>query len=240
MGMHGKTCNKLRVTLLSLPAASPGVYLINMRRYASPSAERDFRQGRRELARHRPDKAVRSLRTAVGACPAKRSGELARNLYWLALALLRLDRPELAIKSLASAKKLRPRGVARWAYLSRVNAYGMVRRARPELDDFYAFYSIKACSYLGSKKEGRFDSNAEKDTVTRLIGDAWRALVRAGKLSGLPASGKLVLFQSWPIDFPFFGLPGAPRGRVLSPDFQKGVKIGGCECAPNLKDQSLE
>ena len=96
----------------------------------------DFRRGQSELARHRPDLAVRKLRAAVDACPAAKAGELSRDLYWLAIALLRLDRPELAMRSLASAQKLRPRGIARTVYERRVNAYGMCRRSSPTLDDF--------------------------------------------------------------------------------------------------------
>jgi hypothetical protein len=207
-----------------------------MRRCASPGPDRNFRQGRRELARHRPDLAVRSLRAAVDACPAKRAAELSRNLYWLALALLRLDRPELAIKSLGAARTLRPRGVARFALKRRVNEYGMCRRSRPELDDFYAFYSIKACSYLTAKGKGRFDSNAEKDAVTRLIGDAWRGISRSGELAGLSTSGKWALFTSWPIAFPFFGLSGVERGKILQADFRRGLKLGGCrESSPDKR-----
>jgi hypothetical protein len=211
-----------------------------MRRYAQGIAEGDFREGRRNLARHRPDLAVRSFRAAVDSCPVKRAGELSRNLYWLALALLRLDRPELAIKSLGAAKKLRPRGIAHSAYLHRVNAYGMCRRSRPELDDFYAFYSVKACSYLGAKKLGRFDSNAEKDTVTRLIGDAWRAISRTGQLAGLSPSGKMALFKAWPLSFPFFGLVGFERGKILSPDFGQGANLSGCEQRSSPNQPSLE
>jgi hypothetical protein len=194
-------------------------------------------RGRRELAGHRPDQAVRSLRAAVESCPAARAGELSRDLYWLALALLRLDRPELAIRSLASAQKLRPRGMARAAYERRVNDYGMCRRTSPELDDFYAFYSVKACDYLGSKAEGRFASNEEKDTVTRLIGDAWRAIGRAGTLSSLSASGKLALFKSWPISFPLFGLEPRGSGRVIAADFRRGTALRGeerCSCGSGL------
>jgi len=116
----------------------------------------------------------------------------------------------------------------------------MCRRARPELDDFYAFYSVKACSYLGSKKLGRFDSNSEKDMVTRLIGDAWRIMSRSGKLVGLSAAGKMKLFKSWPVAFPFFDLPAAARGKILTVDFQKGFKVGNCDCGLSLNEGAVE
>jgi tetratricopeptide (TPR) repeat protein len=208
-----------------------------MRRYARLGAEVDFRRGRRELSLHRPDQAVRSLRKAVDQCPAARAGELSRKLYWLALALFRLDRPELAIRSLASAQKLRPRGIARSAYTVRVNDYGMCRRESRELDDFYAFYSLQACAYLGSKEQRRFDTSAEKDAVTRLIGDAWRSLSCSGKLAGLGTAAKLELFKSRVIAYPFFGMSGVPRGRVMEADFRKGARVQGedrCKCGSGL------
>ena len=175
--------------------------------------ELDFRAGMRSLAEHRPDLALHSLRAAADDCPASDPAELCRDLYWLAQALLRLDRPELAVKSLASAQKLRPRGFARRLYLRRVNDYGMCRRSSVELDDFYAFYSLHACAFLNRKPNGRFDSNAEKDAVTRLIGDAWRNLLRSGKLDGLSSGKKLALFKSWKMAFPFFGLNQGSLGQ---------------------------
>ncbi|MGA2545283.1 MAG: hypothetical protein ABSF43_01950 [Rectinemataceae bacterium] len=208
-----------------------------MRRYARHSPDRDFRHGLDELTRHRPDLAVRRFRAAVSSCPAAKAGELSRDLYWLAVALLRLDRPELAIRSLVSAQKLRPRSIARSAYEMRVNAYGMCRRSNPELDDYYAFYSIKAWAYLEAKKQGRFETNVEKDIVTRLIGDAWRALIGSGTLSGLPASRKLALFKSWPIAFPLFGLERNKHGKIVDADFRRGGKLRGderCSCGSGL------
>jgi hypothetical protein len=208
-----------------------------MERVSSAKRGADFDRGRRELARHRPDLAVRRLRLAVASCPATRSGELSRNLYWLALALLRLDRPELAIRSLASAQKLRPRGIARRAYELRVNAYGMCRRSSPELDDFHAFYSIQACAYLRRTEKGRFESNAEKDAVTRLIGDAWRSLSRSCSMEGLPPSRKLELFRKRRIAFPLFGMGAADQGSILEADFRKGTRLRGderCRCGSGL------
>jgi hypothetical protein len=199
--------------------------------------ERDFRRGKRALANRRPDLALRSFRSAVDSCPAAQAGYLSACLYWLAVALLRLDRPELALKSLASAQKLRPKGHARSMYLQRSNEYGMCRRERPELDDFYAFYSVQAGAYLGQKPSGRFDSNAEKDLITRFIGDAWKTLVRSGALEGLCASRKLELFKARPVSFPFFGLEAQARGTVIKADFRRGQRIKGddrCSCGSGL------
>jgi hypothetical protein len=184
---------------------------------------------------------VRSLRRATDACPAEHPGELSRDLYWLALALLRLDRQEIALKSLASAQKLRPRGYARRAYLLRANVYGMPRRSSPALDDFYAFYSIQACIYLNRRRAGNFESSAEKEAVTRLVGDAWHRLSRSGRLEGLRPVDKLELFRSLKLSFPAFGLGQAyessTRPREIPADFRRGGRIRGddrCCCGSGL------
>lgn len=226
-----------------------------MREAGTRSGRRELGAGLRELCRHRPDKALRLLREAVDACPAARPAELSARLYWLSVALLRLDRPELALKSLASAQKLRPRGFARAAYAARSNEYGMPRRARPELDDFYAFYSLQACRYLGSRPGGRFAAAAEKDAVTRLIAEAWTGLRASGRLAGLGPGGKLALFRSWPLAFPSFvsggrvGVASGPQGpgqsgpraagpgAILPANFRRGAAVGPderCSCGSGL------
>ncbi|MDA8411627.1 MAG: SEC-C domain-containing protein [Treponema sp.] len=201
----------------------------------------------RDLARHRPDRALEPLRAAVDACPALRKVELSRRLYWLAVALLRLDRTDLAIKSLASAQKLRPRGLARDVYVHRVNAYGMPRRASPELDDFWAFYSLQACVYLATRPGRRFAAAAEKDLVTRTIAAAWMELRRSGKLLGRNIEERLALFKAMRLDFPMpVGLGGRAdlkgraglEGRVL-PLSERATSLSGApepsHCADPLK-----
>ena len=210
----------------------------------------------RELARHRPDRALEPLRAAVDDCPALRKVELARRLYWLAVALLRLDRTELAIKSLASAQKLRPRGVARDVYVHRVNAYGMPRRDSPELDDFWAFYSLQACSYLGTRPGRRFAAAAEKDLVTKTIAAAWMELKRSGKLVGRSVEERLGLFRAAKLAFPVpvglggrvvplserdTSLPGlrdsSPCADPLKVDFKRGKRVKAtdrCPCGSGL------
>lgn len=208
-----------------------------MKRYGITVFDSDFRRGQRELLRHRPDLAVRRFRKAAEDCPASRPGELSEKLYWLALALFRLDRPELALKALASAQKLRPRGIARTAYSCRINEYGMLRRQSPEIDDFYAFYSIHSCAYLGRKKDGRYDSPSEKDAVVRLIGDAWRSVSRSGRLACLGPAEKLALFREWPVAFPEFGVISERPRQTIVMDFRRGIRQDcndRCRCGSGL------
>jgi hypothetical protein len=208
--------------------------------------EREFRAGLRELLRHRPDLALRSLRLAVDSCPAAKPARLSERLYWLSIVLRRLDRPELAIKSLASAQKLRPRGLARSAYGHLINEYGMPRRASHELDDFHAFYAIHVCRFLAGRQDRRFRDHAEKDDATRLIALAWRELRGSGRLAGLDTAAKLELFRGWSFEFPSFlearRGPQAVRPRAgcsdpLPVDFRRGRAIGAddrCSCGSGL------
>jgi hypothetical protein len=199
--------------------------------------ERFFRAGMRELALHRPDLAMRHLRAATDGCSAAMPADLSRYLYWLAIALLRLDRPELALKSLSSAQKLRPRGRARDAYIARSNQYGMLRRSSGELDDFYAFFSAQAGVYLGRKANGRFDSNAEKDIVTKLIGGSWKELCRSGRLDGLKAAEKLRTFTAWRTGFPFLPIVADRNCKIFQADFRRGGQMRGddrCSCGSGL------
>lgn len=205
--------------------------------------ERDLRMGMRELQAHRPDRALRLFRSSVESCPASRPAELERRLYWLAIALLQLDQVELALKSLASAQKLRPRGVARRAYVLRVNDYGMPRRASSELDDFYAFYSIQVCGFLARKRGGRFSSEEEKDAVTRLVASAWQGLKKGGKLAGLGAGEKIDLFRAQRNVFPAFVMDGRRQGSMsggsfaIAVDFRRSRMVrpdDSCSCGSGL------
>lgn len=197
----------------------------------------EFREGLRFLSRHRPDLAVRSFRASAAACPASRSAELSMRLYWLTVALFRLDQSDLAIKSLASAQKLRPRGFARAIYRRRVNEYGMPRRASAELDDFYAFYSIQIGVYLGRKDKPRFDSVGEKDVVLRIVLDSWLSLSRSGRLEPMTAGEKLKIFKEWKVSFPAFGMSVNDCQKVVQADFRaQRVLLGDerCTCGSGL------
>jgi len=171
-----------------------------------------LRRGLKELSRHRPDLAIETLRLAVDAIPPACGEELSSALYWLSIALLRLDRRELAIKSLSSAQKLRPRGHARSIYLRSINGYGMPKQPTPELDDFYAFTSIQMSAYLLRKPRRRFDSFQERDIVLKLILDAWKSLRSNGAFDGMGCCEKLDYYRRVRPNFPSFGFDTNQRG----------------------------
>lgn len=113
----------------------------------------------------------------------------------------------------------------------------MPRRSRPELDDFYAFYSIQVCAYLSRKEKPRFDSVSEKDAVLRILGDAWRSMSRAGMLDALSAGDKLRLFRRHRVAFPSFGLEDIPCENVVPADFREKKVLSGderCYCGSGL------
>lgn len=196
------------------------MYFPYMRRAKRDEGQRAFRQGIRELSRHRPDKAVAILRDSVSACPAAKIDALAKASYWLAIAELRLDKPEQALQSLSTSRRLRPRGFGARVYARRVNCYGMPRRASPDLDNFYAFYSIQVCLFLGRKPGRRFSSESEKDTVTRLVSFAWQNLKASGRLAALEPAQRLSLFRDWPGVFPSFVAQGSSLGSELKGEGQ--------------------
>jgi hypothetical protein len=202
-------------------------------------AQRAFREGLRDLVAHRADRAVPRLRAAVEATDPDRKGLLSLRLYWLSVALLRLDRVDLAIASLASAQKLRPRGHARDAWEARSNCYGMRRRESPELDDFHAFHSIQITRYLGTRPSRRFASAAESELVMRLVATAWLGLRKSGQLEGSSVERRLALFSGCSIDFPRPAArqPSACGEGIVAVDFKRGRILRAsdrCSCGSGL------
>jgi len=182
-----------------------------------------IRQGLRELVTHRPDKAIVTFRHAVDAIPPACSDELSRALYWLSVALMRLDKKDLAIRSLASAQKLRRRGYARRVYLRAINEYGMPKQPTPELDDFYAFMNLQMAAYLTRKVRTRFESFSERDTVFSLLIDTWKTIGTKGLLSDKSCGEKLVFFRKLRPEFPNFGIT-KEAGIILRPTFGTGPR----------------
>ncbi len=164
-----------------------------------------LRKGIYELAHHRPAKALALLRQSVEITPPSCENDLSKALYWLSIALLRLDQRELAVRSLANAQKIRRQSYARKVYVRNINEYGMLKRPTRELDDLYAFVSIQLSSYLLKKPQHRFGSQAEHSAVLKLILETWKQLKDSDEFKSLECGEKLLLFRKLKIDFPIFG-----------------------------------
>lgn len=187
-----------------------------------------IRQGLRELVTHRPDKAIVTFRRAVDAIPPACSDELSRALYWLSVALMRLDKKDLAIRSLASAQKLRRRGHARRAYLRSINEYGMPKQPTEELDDFYAFMNLQMAAYLTRKVRTRFESFNERDIVFRLLINTWKTIGTKGLLANKTCGEKLLFFKKLRPDVPNFGI-AIESTNILRPNFSTGRMTAGLQ-----------
>lgn len=169
------------------------------------------------------------------ASPEKRS-ELSRYLYWLALALFKLGKVELAVKSLASAQKLEPRGHARAFYCRASNQYGMARAACSEHDDYKAFFSIQVRRYLSAVPGGKFANETEMETILKRIADAWIQLSKTRDVSSFTCEEKLAVYRAVRIDYPDVGR-NMPVGKILTADFgvrSKGSDLIRCPCGSGL------
>jgi tetratricopeptide (TPR) repeat protein len=198
----------------------------------------EYRQGKRALASHNPARAMRLLRSAVDACPASDRIELSRRLYWLSIALRRLGKDGLAIKALASAQRLAPRGRARDMYESVANDYGMPRAACAEHDDYRAFCSIQIRRYLEGVPERRFENQQEIDAVLTMIADAWLKLGSAHTLEAASCDEKLKAYKNAGIEYPALRERRAKsHGTVITADFVHGKALrpdDRCTCGSGL------
>jgi len=190
-----------------------------MEKQEKPDTAQLLRKGLRELVEHRPDKALDTLRRAVDAIPPSCSEELSHALYWLSVALLRLDKRDLAVKSLSSAQKLRRRSYARSMYLRSINEYGMPKRPNDELDDFYAFMNIQLAFYLSKKPRKRFDTFGEREAIFGLILDAWKGIKTRGLLGVRDCGEKLSLFRRIRPSFPSFSIGQQQQSNVIRASF---------------------
>ncbi len=198
----------------------------------------DFRQGKRALATHDPVRALRLLRSAVDDCPASNRTELSRRLYWLSIALRRLGKDGLAIKALASAQRLSPRGRARDMYERVANDYGMPKASCVEHDDYRAFCSIQIRRYLDGVPDRRFGSQEEIDAVLTMIADAWLKLESATTLRTASCDEKLRAYRSAHVEYPALRERREVRlGTVIAADFVRGKALrpdDRCPCGSGL------
>lgn len=198
----------------------------------------ELRLGKRELALHRPATALKAFESALNLCPVERPRELATIFYYLAFTLMRLQRPNGAVRSLRAAMRLR-KGSCHSAKMARRfgNDYGMARQRTPELDDWQAFYSIHLQRYLRSKHSQRIVTDAEGDMIRDLIHDYWNRLKELRLLVGKSAQEKLEVFRSVRVIFPFYVAPGAQETNVITVDFHKKSRLDAqdrCPCGSGM------
>ena len=199
---------------------------------------RQLERGKRALSRHNPEAALKELEAALKACPVEKQRELSAIFYYLGLTLLRIGKPNGAVRSFRAASRLRKRSCYSRKMLNRFgNEYGMARQATRELDDWKAFYSIHLQRYLRSKGTHRIASEAEGDMIIDLICDYWKVLKKKKLLEDRSPQEKLELFRRIEIVFPYYLPEEALDDHVISVDFQKKRRLEGenrCRCGSGM------
>ena len=203
-------------------------------------------RGIKALGQHRPDKAVNFFRSATERTEVTKPVELAKTLYWLAVALQQMGQSDLALKSLASAQKLERRGYARKLYIRATNQYGMLKRSCQDLDDFFAFMHLQLAKYLSKRPGHRFTSLEEHEVVMATLFDAWKSIQSSGALEGQTCAEKVLYFRNLRLSFPAVteGISVRARREKGPENFDVGVSgrpssvkevlSGPCPCGSGL------
>lgn len=194
--------------------------------------------GKRELARHNPERALKAFERALNVCPVDHNSELSKAFYYLGLTLLRLGRPNGAVRSFRAGTRLQKRSCFSRKMLLRFgNDYGMARQETPEQDDWTAFYAIHLQRYLSLKRTQRIATEAEGDMIRDLIRDYWSGLTARRLLESKSPQEKISLFRSVEIVFPFLVVPEALDDNVISVDFRQKVRMAAedrCRCGSGM------
>jgi tetratricopeptide (TPR) repeat protein len=188
------------------------------------------------LSRHDPAQALRVFRRALDGCPVTDDKELARLLYYLGIALMRLGRKDAAMESWRAAHRLKQPTYALRMLRRYANCYGMERQADRERDDWKAFLSIQFDRYLATKRSGRFSSQAERDMVRDLVFEYWRAIRASEVLAGRDPDERERLFRDVEIVFPY-RLPDEGGSEVIQVDFRRKRRVAladRCPCGSGL------
>ncbi|HOV93944.1 MAG TPA: hypothetical protein PLT87_03590 [Spirochaetales bacterium] len=190
-----------------------------MKRKTVPQTVQLLNRGIKALGQHRPDKAVNFFRSATESVEATKPVELAKTLYWLAVALQQMGQSDLALKSLASAQKLQRRGYARKLYVRATNQYGMLKRSCQDLDDFFAFMHLQLAKYLSKRPGHRFTSLEEHEAVMATLFDAWKSIQSSGFLEGQTCAEKVLYFRNLRLAFPVVN-----EGMLVRPRCTRGAE----------------
>ncbi len=203
-------------------------------------SDHDSKRALRELSRHNAGGALGLFRKAVDKCPVTDEKTLARLLYYLGIALMRLGDKGSAIDSWRAAHRLKSGTYALKMLQRYANCYGMARQTNGDLDDWKAFLSIQLDRYLATKKNGRFSSPAERDMVRDLVFEYWRAIRASEVLEGRVPDEKESLFRAVEIVFPY-RLPDEAPGVVIPVDFRRKRRVAladRCPCGSGLRFMS--
>jgi hypothetical protein len=191
-----------------------------------------YEAGRRALAKHDPVRALPLLREAFANAHPKDRAQFLKRVYWLSLALIKLGKDGLAIKALASAQALAPRGRIRALYNRVANEYGMPRSSCAEHDDYKAFFAIQVRRYLAGIPGRRFRDQTEMDAVLQLIADAWLRLAKERDMNAFSCSEKLESYKAFNLEFPILRENQDGACRVLAGDFRPAAAYSCRSVAP--------
>ncbi len=161
-----------------------------------------IRTSQRLLSRHKAQKAIVPLRKAVDLCSIEDRAQLERALYWLSIALIRVGKSALAIKALANARHLVPRGKCAVLYKRLTNDYGMPKSSCCDHDDYQAFFSIQLRRYLATVPGQKFESSIEMDTILELIASAWIKFKRDHAIESMECGEKVRQYEGLRMSFP--------------------------------------
>jgi hypothetical protein len=217
-GTHGLSASSAFVTLQAVSGNSSGARALL------------------QLSRHNPADALRLFRLALDACPATDERQLAKLLYFLGFALMRVGNADAAMDSWRAAHRLRRRTYALRMLRRYANCYGMERQSTGELDDWKAFLSIQVGRYLSGKRHGRFSAQAERDMVRDLVFEYWRAIRASAVLAGRSPGEREQILSAVEIVFPY-RLPEDAPGEVIPVDFRRKRRVAPadrCPCGSGL------
>ncbi len=198
-----------------------------------------FNRGKRFLAAHQNEQALKAFRDAVSACPVTQRRNLARVLYYLGITLHKIGMSNCALKSWCSAQQLVKVGLGCRSLKRYANAYGMARQRTQTLDDWKAFYAVQLYRYLSLKRSRRIGTDAERDMIWDLIRDAWGELSSTVGLDSMNADEKMAVFNDVRIVYPTFTVSDQKRmaSAEIPVDFARKRRLyrdDTCFCGSGL------
>ncbi len=197
----------------------------------------ELNKGKRYLARHNPEKALRYFQRALKLCPVNHVRCLSKILYYTGVSLKKLGFHNSALKSWLSSAKLDKTGNAKKKLNRFCNVYGMVKQKKEDDDDRLAFFSIQLSKYLRSKKTKTMLTEAEQDMIHQLINDYWKSIKRSGVLIGKEAVEKLHIFKKVSIIFPFYMKEENAKDTLIYVNFIEKQRLklrDRCSCGSGL------